>query len=533
MNQTQIDLRQLAWNRDPSPAQGRDGKSSRWFSRYVVPLVLLFGFLALFSFSAGSHLLSRRSVTVVPVVVQRGSAAVADTPLFQTAGWVEPRPTAVSIPALAAGVIEQLLVVEGQHVRKGEPIARLISIDAQLTVKQVETTVAIRKGELQRVEAELAAALTRLERPVHLRSQLAEAENFLAKGETEWSQLPFLLQASKAQLEFETNNLERKRIAGDAIAGIALAKAQRDYESSVARHNELLQREKRLKREVETLQTRVTALRDQLEFLVDEKLQVSEATARIASATALLAQAEVELEQAKLNLDRTVIRAPMDGRILRVIASPGTRVMGGGIMGVSENTGQATGGQESQGRGAIAQLYDPKKLQVRADVRLEDVPLVKLGASVEIRTASSQKAIKGRVLQQTSSANIQKNTLEVKVELLDPPLTVSPEMLVTATFMAPPSDTLNQEDQVTQVQEILIPRQLVQSRDESNYVWRVDADSRAQLRPVTLGASGRDGLVVVSNGLNPTDKVIVPGDSPLIEGQLVTILSEDANIGIN
>ena len=98
---------------------------------------------------------------------------------------------------------------------------------------------------------------------------------------------------------------------------------------------------------------------------------------------------------------------------------------------------ETTAGQSSS---TVVEMYDPQKLQVRVDVRLEDVPMVTPGQQVNIETASSADVIHGQVLQITSSANIQKNTLEVKVELLDPPLAVSPEMLVTAAFLAPKSD---------------------------------------------------------------------------------------------
>ncbi len=533
MKPTQIDLSELAWDRQAESPGAVVGKRTPWLTRYVIPISILLGFIALFSFAMGSHLFSRRLVMVVPVMVQRGEVTDVSVPLFQTAGWVEPCPTAVSIPALTAGVIEELLVVEGQTVAKGEAIAKLISIDAELAVRQVETVVAIREGELQRAKAEQAAALIRLERPVHLRSELAEADSFLARGETERFQLPYLVQSSRAQLDFETTNLKRKRTAGDAIAGIALAQAQRDYDSAVAKHNELLQRGGLLEREIATLQSRVTALREQLELLVDERRQVDEAKARVASAVALLDQAKVELEQAKLSLERTVIRSPLDGRILRVLASPGTRVMG-----IQETAGPSSG--------TIAQIYNPKQLQVRADVRLEDVPMITVGAPVLVRTASSQKPLQGRVLQQTSSANIQKNTLEVKVELLDPPPTVGPEMLATATFMAPPTIATGTAPVETASQQILIPQQLVQRIDGATYVWRIGPGSTAQLISIQVGDAGNDGLVVVNSGLEPTDKIIVPnvqqqgesaggvgsGSAPLRDGEPVTVVGEDASIGI-
>ena len=43
----------------------------------------------------------------------------------------------------------------------------------------------------------------------------------------------------------------------------------------------------------------------------------------------------------------------------------------------------------------IVTLYDPNRIQVRADVRLEDVPLVVPGQPVQIETAWSRKPLRG------------------------------------------------------------------------------------------------------------------------------------------
>jgi hypothetical protein len=174
-------------------------------------------------------------------------------------------------------------------------------------------------------------------------------------------------------------------------------------------------------------------------------------------------------------------------------------------------------------------MYDPNRLQVRADVRLEDVPMVTPGAPVEIETASSGNTITGRVLQTTSSANIQKNTLEVKVELIDPPATVSPEMLVTATFLAPENQ---QTSEPTESQRIFAPQQLVLSGDGESIVWIVDADDRAIRKSVTVGGTGPEGLIEIVEGLNATDKLIVSGLKNLNSGDAVVVSGEDQSIGV-
>ncbi len=207
----------------------------------------------------------------------------------------------------------------------------------------------------------------------------------------------------------------------------------------------------------------------------------------------------------------------MDGRVLRLVAAPGSRVMGL----------ETTAGQSSS---TVAEMFDPKRLQVRTDVRLEDVPKVTKGQPVEIATASSSQVIRGQVLQVTSSANIQKNTLEVKVELLEPPETVSPEMLVTATFLAPKSET--HVDSSSETERMFVPRSLVQSPDAGPYVWIADANSTARRRVIELGGKSGDDLLAVKAGLRVTDKLIATGLDGLREGTRVVVTGDDPSLGI-
>ena len=89
-----------------------------------VPVVGVLGLRATGCFRRAS--VGRAGLASQSAVQQEG------TPLFQAAGWIEPRPTPVRVAALAPGVVERLLVVEDQPVKAGEPVAELIKEDAQL-----------------------------------------------------------------------------------------------------------------------------------------------------------------------------------------------------------------------------------------------------------------------------------------------------------------------------------------------------------------------------------------------------------------
>ena len=518
MSHAQLDLRELALER-PKHEPETKPRRKPWLTRYVIPGGILVGFLVLIGVATREHFMPHKAVTVVPVVVVRAEVQQEGTPLFQAAGWVEPRPTPINVAALTEGVIDELLVVEGQEVSAGEPVAKLIDVDAKLTHQQAEATVALREAELESAAAERKGARLRHENPLHLQAALAEAESQLAKSETDGAQIPFLIDATQAQVDYARQNLEGKQAAKDAVAVRTVQKAQSEYKSAEATLKELQQRAPRLQRQVAALKNRVDALSGQLSLLIDETRQLDDAEAKYKAAEARLAEAKVAAAKTSLAFERTVVCAPITGRVLALVASPGSRVMG-----LDANAGQSSS--------IVVSLYDPARLQVRADVRLEDVSLVVPGQPVEIETASSKEKIIGRVLLPTSAANIQKNTLEVKVALDNPPPAIRPEMLVTATFLAPPQVILPSDDEPYK-ERMLIPRQLVQSEGENHSVWVVDPGGIARRKAITLGNAGTKELVEVVEGISPTDKLISSNQQELESEMRVKIVGEDATIGLS
>src|SRR5262249_44077564 len=143
-----------------------------------------------------------------------------------------------------------------------------------------------------------------------------------------------------------------------------------------------------------------------------------EAEAALTAAEARRDQAQTAVEARKLHCERLTVRAPVAGRVLALIARPGTRLMG---------LAQAS----AQDASTVVSLYDPTRLQARADVRFDDVPRVQPGQHVKISSpAAPQGPLDGVVLFSTSQADLQKNTLQVKVAINSPPPTLAPEMLV-------------------------------------------------------------------------------------------------------
>ena len=514
---TELDLRQLAVDRGRERSS-MPPHSRRLISRFAVPVGVLSGFLALIGWAVRDRFLPSKPVTVVPVLATRAELQTAGTTLFQAAGWVEPRPTPVLVPALAEGVVAELLVVEGQEITAGQPVARLIDTDAKLALEQAKADLALRAAELEIAAAGLRAARLRLENPVHLEALLAEARSLLTKSETELAGIPFLIEAAEARWVYAQQNLSGKQAAESAIARRVLLQAQSECDGARAELRELEGRKPGLEREAEAHRQRCDALARQVELLIDETRQVAEAEAQIDVAEAREHQAQLAIQAAGLQLERTVVTAPISGRVLSLVASPGSRVT-------------SLDRSEEQTGDAVVTLYDPRMLQVRADVRLEDVPWIQPGQPVRIETASVQVPMQGQVLHATSQANIQKNTLEVKIALTSPPPAVRPEMLVTVTFLA--TETARDESEGSDQQErLLVPRQLVEAVGDSQTIWLADPGGVARRRSIRLGNAGTAELVEVVEGLTPTDRLISSGRQGLNDGDRITVTGEDNRIGI-
>jgi multidrug efflux pump subunit AcrA (membrane-fusion protein) len=208
------------------------------------------------------------------------------------------------------------------------------------------------------------------------------------------------------------------------------------------------------------------------------------------------------------------VKAPADGQVLSLVAKPGQRLMGQAPVGHQEAS-------------TVVTMFDPTMIQVRADVRLEDVPKVHVGQKVSIETpVTPGSPLEGVVLQMTSQADIQKNTLQVKVSVKTPPPTLRPDMLVQATFLAPPGRAGG--DVNKQSLRVLIPKQLVISSDSAAHVWIADLAAKvARKQAIKIGRPSGD-FIEVTYGLTPADRLITEGRQGLSDGQRIAVTHADA-----
>ncbi|MBN69725.1 MAG: hemolysin D [Gimesia sp.] len=515
---SQVDLSQLALDRS-APPQLRGHTRFRLLTRYLLPGTLLIGFAALIAYASRDLIFPPKPVTVMPVIVSQAQVRSAGTPLFQAAGWVEPRPTPIRVAALAPGVVEELLVVEDQKVKQGEPIARLVKVDAELALKNTIATEKLREAELQQARATLKAAEVRLSQPVHLEAVLSSAQAELAKIQTQLKNLPFMTRRAKADLEFARLDFERKKSARGAVTQRSIDESKTEVESTTAAYEELMGRKESLISEQKALQARCQALQTELTLLTAEQKARDEAQAQVAAAAARLEQSQVAVDQARLALERMTIRAPVAGRVYQLVAHPGSSV-GNMLTQMTKFDGST-----------VVTMYRPEWLQIRVDVRFEDIPKVALNQPVQIDNPALSEPVRGSVLFISSEADIQKNTLQVKVKIDEPTPLLKPEMLVDVTFLAPKHEQ-TEKDQDRE-SRIYVPRKMVQQNAAGqSCVWVADQSRQIARQQVIETSPHANGpLLEVTQGLNVSSRLIASPTSDLQPHERITITGETNHEG--
>jgi len=506
-----VDLQGLAIDRS-NTAQPKLRTRRHLVTRYVLPGLLLAGFVSLAGWASGDLLFPPAVVEVTPVVSTTSEVRQAGATLFKAAGWIEPRPTPVRVAALAPGVVERLLVVEDQPLKAGQPVAELVKDDARLAHERAQFDVALRSAELQGAQAQQQAAQTRFEQPVHLEASLSQADAALAELDTEIANLPFQQRRAVADQQAANADYRSKAALKNIVPEVEITIARSKYDAATALIEELQNRTAALQAQRAALASQRKAMQTQLTLLADEVRDRDNAAAQVKVAQAQLELARVAAAEAKLRLDRMTIRAPVDGRVYRLVGEPGARV-GSGVM-------QMTSVRHDSS--TIITMYQPEMLQVRVDVRFEDIPKVHLGQPVEIDNPALPQPLTGKVLFVSSEADIQKNTLQVKVALPGTTAVFKPEMLVDVTFQAAAVDTGAAKPSAEM--KLFVPRNLVQRDGGEAFVWVADqSDGVARKTMLQLADNGSGDLVEVTGGLKVTSRIITSGAGNLYDGQRIRV----------
>jgi membrane fusion protein, multidrug efflux system len=210
-------------------------------------------------------------------------------------------------------------------------------------------------------------------------------------------------------------------------------------------------------------------------------------------------QNEAALESARLNLEYTSIRSPIDGRA-------GHRLVDNGNVVTANTTTLLT-----------IERMDP----IYADFTVTESDFsevqrneAKRSLRVEVRLPDDQKPEIGQLTFLDNSVQSSSGTVLLRATVPNPARHLWPGQFVNVRLVL-----------ATLPKAVLVPAAAPQDSAKGSFVYVVKQDSTAELRPVKLGQ--RQGeLVVVEQGLQPGERVIMNGQLGVMPGAKVRVVTD-------
>lgn len=225
-------------------------------------------------------------------------------------------------------------------------------------------------------------------------------------------------------------------------------------------------------------------------------LSVEETQRRKSAALTAAAKVKVaaaQLAEAQARLARAAVRAPADGIIL-------TR---------NVEVGQtATPGGE-----ALFRLSERGEVELRGQVAEQDLPLLKVGQSVNVRLTGTTRVYEGHI--RLLSAVIDPQTrLGMARVALTPDVNLRPGAFARADVT------------VSNADRAVLPQTAVLTDDKGSYVLIVNAQHKVERRAVRVSGMVQNG-VTIAEGISGKEQVVATAGAFLQEGELVNPVSRD------
>jgi len=201
-----------------------------------------------------------------------------------------------------------------------------------------------------------------------------------------------------------------------------------------------------------------------------------------------LVQARVAQERTLYELDRTQVKAPFAGEVVRRLQQPGS------YSGIGEE---------------IVWLVDTGNVEARAQAPLSVAPYLSEGMSVAVKSGNHE--IEGEIRQIVPVGDERSRMFELRVSLADESWIIGSPVRV-----AVPSDSIRSV--------VAVPRDALILRQGGIHVFKILEDGTAEKVTVETGV-GYESLIEVRGNVGAGDKVVVRGGERLQGGQSVVISS--------
>lgn len=205
--------------------------------------------------------------------------------------------------------------------------------------------------------------------------------------------------------------------------------------------------------------------------------------------------AKQELENAEAALRRARIRAPLTGKV---------------------TARQVERGQYVKVGDPLFEVTDFSTLVARIHIPERDAMLLEPGRTAElVLQANPDSTFSGSVKRIASVVDVKSGTVEVTLEVADPPAQVRSGSFVGIRLL-----------REQHVDTCLVPRESVIVDHQGEHVYVVQ-DGLARRRTVTVGAT-ESGRSQILEGLEPGESIVVAGHGALQDGSQVEVMPQEA-----
>jgi HlyD family secretion protein len=376
----------------------------------------------------------------------------------------------VDVGSQLSGRISEVFVNFNDDVKAGQPIAR---VDPEIFAARVNESKAVLK---------VAKANAQLQQAALQRAKVALESSRTARKMTQAQMASAQVKQEEAERDFQRFfRLSRTGAASDR--DMTQTRMQRDAGAA-----SLLALE-------EEVNTKTQAIE-----MAEAELSMAEAN--LQNAEAVVEQRQAALEQAELDLARTVIRAPIDGVIIKRDVNPGQTVA-------------VT--LEAKTLFKIAQ--DLREMEVRGKIDEADVGRLEVGQTARFTVdAYPDRAFTGRVLQIRKSPEVVQNvvTYTAIVSAPNPELLLLPGMTaVLRMIISDTGDTLKIPNQALRFRpsgsgevENNTPPSSTPIRGVGK-VWVISSDGGAAPVDVRLGIADENSTQILDGPLQEGQRLIV------------------------
>ncbi len=443
------ELQKLRIDKSRKARSGRNDGGARW--PWVLLVLLLIG-----GGVAGWQYYASQGVEVEAMRVRLPEGAVRDDQLVSlTAVGYVIAAHKIELASKVVGRVAWVGVEMGDRIEKGQPLVRLED-------DEYKARLAPEQGQLDAARAQLAE--------LEAGSRAEEIAMALAE-----------LNVARAELDTATRSLRRLT----EMTGMQAVSRQ----------------------ELDDAETLLAARTAAVE-VKQQKLDLAKAGTRkeqIDAQRAIITQLEGGVALAMVELTNTVIRSPIQGRVLERNVEVGEFVTTGFV-------------GDRGAKGYVVSIADLNDLRVDLDISQKDFARIRDDLPCWITTdAYPDVRFNGKVHLISPEANRQKATVQVRVKVLDPDERLKPDMNATVSFLNPSANAGATTKPAGERPVLRIPASSVR-----NGAVLVVEDGRAIERVVSTGTTV-DGKIEIRSGLIGGELLVLSPPAILKDGDPVRL----------